>query len=255
VVLLASLSAVACTYAAEQAAGLQINETINTSSIIYAEDVGPSINTSETEKTLQSAVLNLTKPQGIIPYQKRNFDPDVVSAIATYTIYNNSREINNYLRFENVRAEVRLNKSREEKLDELIIDLDKALNNSTMPEDIVLFRGLGGPIVDSIRSNRSYIELGYGSASYDISKPYMYAANNSRDKEGYVNILILVRHKGETSLYIDENEREILLPRGLTWDVIEEVKVERLYLDSEFVPLVPNQALEKVRLLYLKERK
>ena len=254
--LLISSCVIACVYAAEQTAGVQLNETINCSSIeMAAGDVGARVNNSETQETLNSAVLNLTKPQGFIPYQKRGFNPEVVSAIATYTIYNNSREINNYLRFENVRAEVGLNKSKEERLEKLKKNLDSALNNSTMPQDIVLFRGLGGPIVDSIRGNLSYIELGYGSASYDISKPYMYATNNSRDKEGYVNILVMVRHKGEISLYIDENEREILLPRVLTWDMIKEVKVERLYLDTEFAPLVPKQIYEKVRLLYLKQRR
>lgn len=82
----------------------------------------------------------------------------------------------------------------------------------------------------------------------------MYATNNSRDKEGYVNILVMVRHEGEIGLYIDESEREILLPRMLTWDLIKEVKVERLYLDTEFAPLV-EQKYEKVRLLYMKQRR
>ena len=237
--------------ASEQMAGTLQNETIIEAAPV---NTGAGVNHSETEQTLSSAVLNLRTPQGLNPYQKRGFNPEVVGAIAAYTVYNNSREINNYLRFENVRAEVGQNKSKEERLEKLKKKLDSALNNSTMPQDIILFRGLGGPIVDSIRNNLSYVELGYGSSAYDISKPYMYATNNSRDKEGYVNILVMVRHEGEIGLYIDESEREILLPRMLTWDLIKEVKVERLYLDTEFAPLV-EQKYEKVRLLYMKQRR
>jgi hypothetical protein len=72
--------------------------------------------------------------------------------------------------------------------------------------------------------------------------------------DGYQNVLVLQRPKGEHALYINENEREFLMPRGTKWDVINHAEVENLTLDADFI-LYNSRSytakFNKVRLIYI----
>ncbi len=197
--------------------------------------------------------LTITKPKGIVPYQKKAFPRAVVEAISYYTDRSGASVINSYLRDPEVRKNT--NASEKVRIEGLISNLDYAEGKSRLVNQAVLFRGIGGAFADQIRNQSRYTELGYASTSYDFSVTYRYANENQRDSEGYANILVLQRQSGDHALFVDERERELIIPKGTTWDLIKEVKAEKIILRAGFKPIYPEKTYTKVKFLYIKERK
>ncbi|MDD4137166.1 MAG: hypothetical protein PHT99_04630 [Methanoregula sp.] len=79
----------------------------------------------------------------------------------------------------------------------------------------------------------------------------------TRSPDGYRNMLVLRRDPGDHALYINEDEREFLLPRGMVWSVEKTVNVRNLIVNADF-PLhnrTSNTAsFDQVRLIYIKEK-
>ena len=51
----------------------------------------------------------------------------------------------------------------------------------------------------------------------------------------YPNVLVLSRQPGDHALYINEDQREFLLPRNTAWDVIRIDEVRSLTVQADFV--------------------
>jgi hypothetical protein len=197
--------------------------------------------------------LTITKPKGIVPYQKKAFPKAVVAAIAYYTDHSGASVINSYLRDPEVRKNT--NASEKERIEGLIKNMDYAEGKSRLVNQAVLFRGIGGAFADQIRAQSRYTEPGYASTSYDFSVTYRYANENQRDSEGYANILVLQRDGGDYALFVDERERELIIPKGTTWNLVKEVKAEKVVLRASFRPIYPEKTYTKVKFLYIKESK
>lgn len=231
-----------------------VNGTLNRSAIEHDISVSEFNALHPFSEYLESATLQMSRPDGLVSYTNRGFPLCVELAICNYTSHDISSGINSYLRNSTFREEVQMDTTWTDIIEQHICGLDAAMAVSTMPEDIVLYRGIGGSFASTIRNQSSYIEDGYASTSYDATVPYHYAAEKGRDAEGYVNVLVIMRRMNETGLFIDEAEREILLPRGTAWDVIKEIAIGNATLESYFELRFPESHLERIRLIYLKER-
>jgi hypothetical protein len=78
-----------------------------------------------------------------------------------------------------------------------------------------------------------------------------------RSADGYQNVLVLQRPQGRHALYINEDEREVLMPRGLKWDVVKAIKIDNLTVEADFPLYSSGQnktPFDKVRLIYIRER-
>ncbi len=241
---------------------------LNYSSLLNSSSSLSTINPAEMEtnavpvvpETLESATLILTKPKlcDQIPYTERCFNESIIAAIAWWMnpkFYANTSEYRSYLR---ASPENKLRLYTPETrifFDFITENLDIALNESILDETLILYRGISGSIVNKIMNNSEYIEPAYASTAYDITVSLDIFGNRSPD--GYQNVLVLQRPGGEHALYINEDEREFLLPRNSKWDVIKTINIENLTVNADF-PLYGSNStaaqFNKVRLMYIRER-
>jgi hypothetical protein len=207
---------------------------------------------------LESATLQLTSPAAgsLTPYTQRGFDDATVAAIAWWKepgFYDNTTEYRSYLRGT---PEQRANYSEAKHIffDFTTSKLNPAIEASPQSEDLILFRGIGPGLTQSVLANGTYIEPAYPSTTYDVTiSLIMFGA---RGADGYKNVLVMQREKGNKSLYIDEEQREFLLPADTKWNVIKAVNIENLTIEADFPLLSNNQrtdTVSNVRLIYIKE--
>lgn len=207
---------------------------------------------------LESATLQLTRPgsSSLTPYTERGFDRATVASIAWWKepdYYENTTEYRSYLR---TTPERQANYTEAKRIffHFMTDSLDPAIEASPQKEDLILFRGIGPGLTQSVLTSGTYVELAYPSTTYDVTISLILFG--ARGDDGYKNVLVMQREKGERSLYIDEEEREFLLPRNTTWNVIKAVNVENLTIEADF-PLKSNgktiDSVSKVRLIYITE--
>ena len=245
--------------------GLAQENTINYASMnnIGSQSVigpmGIGVGTSQIiPERLESATLILTQPQNLIPYTERYFDQSTVAAIAWWmnpNFYANTSEYRRYLRATNEDKGKLYSPETKIFFDFITKNLDEAINESMLNETLILYRGISGNFADSIIENAEYIDSAFASTAYDITVCLDIFGGRSLD--GYQNVLVLQRTGGKDALYINEDEREFLLPRETQWSVIKAINIENLTVESDF-PLYQshnNKAqFNKVRLIYTREK-
>ena len=107
----------------------------------------------------------------------------------------------------------------------------------------------------TVMNTSEYREPAFASTSYDIS--FSLDAFGVRSPDGYKNVLVLERSPGDHALYINEDEREYLLPRGMTWSVIKEENVENLSVNADFSlnnRTSGDASFDHVRLIFIREK-
>ncbi len=211
-------------------------------------------------ETLESATLVLTKPKpyGLIPYTERCFNESTVAAIAWWMnpkFADNTTEYRNYLRMSPENKSSLFSLETRIFFDFITEHLDIALNESILDEPQILFRGISGNLAGKVINNSEYIEPAYASTAYDITVSL--DIFGSRSPDGYQNVLVLQRPSGKHALYINEDEREFLLPRDTKWGVIKAINIENLTARANY-PLYSSHSNEakfnKVRLMYIREK-
>jgi hypothetical protein len=211
-------------------------------------------------ETLEDATLVLTKPRpfDLIPYTKRCFDDSTVAAIAWWMnpkFADNTTEYRNYLRATPENRSRLYSPETRIFFDFITKHLDMAISESALKENLILYRGINANVAAKVINNSEYIEPAYASTAYDITLSLGIFATRSPD--GYTNVLVLQRPGGKHVLYINEDEREFLLPRDLKWDVIKAINIENLTVMADF-PLFSSRSNEaqfnKVRLMYIREK-
>ncbi|HWQ18891.1 MAG TPA: hypothetical protein VN455_03880 [Methanotrichaceae archaeon] len=123
-----------------------------------------------------------------------------------------------------------------------------------MNETLILFRGISGSVVSRVINNSEYSEPAFASTAYDIAVSL--DIFGPRTADGYQNVLVMQGLKGEHALFINDDEREFLIPRGSRWAVIKAVNIEKLDVNADFIlhGCTSNvHQFEKVRLIYVKE--
>lgn len=207
---------------------------------------------------LASADLELKKPPAadLVPYTARNFSRSTEASIAWWMSPGFMDNTSEFRQYERSTDEVRASYPEEHRIFFAFIrnGLDEAEERSILKNDIVLFRGIGPGLAAAVLDNAEYREPAFGSTSYDITLSLDDFTPQSPD--GYRNILVLERKAGDHALYINEDQREFLLPRRTSWHVVRAVNVENLTVTADF-PLHHRTTMaasfDHVRLMYITE--
>jgi hypothetical protein len=251
-----------CICSATSADGLDRSPTANSTCLISAPNQGreEAGMASARPETLESAVLVIEKPNAssLIPYTERAFPESIEAAIAWWMnpeFYASTMEYRNYLRASSEDKAKMYSPETRIFFDFIIRNLDTALNESKLSETQILHRGISASVAGRVMNNSEYVEPAFASTAYDATVSLDIFGPRSAD--GYQNVLVLQRPKGRHALYINEDEREFLMPRGLKWDVIKAINIDNLTVEANY-PLNSSRQnrsqFDKVRLIYIKER-
>lgn len=121
--------------------------------------------------------------------------------------------------------------------------MDSAIAKSEIPEDVILYRSCGTTVAKILLAEGKMIEKGYSSTSLNFLSSIKFGR---RTEDGYLNILVMSRKKGQRGLYIDEKEHEVILPRDAEFILLgvreaDEVKVK----ETDYIA-------KKIRFLFVK---
>ena len=87
------------------------------------------------------------------------------------------------------------------------------------------------------------IEKGYSSTSLDFLSSTKFGR---RTEDGYLNILVMSRKKGQRGLYVDEREYEVILPRGAEFILLGVQEVDKVEVTGT------DYSANKIRFLFVK---
>ena len=215
---------------------------------------------SAVQENLESATLTLTRPEevNLLNYTEQDLTVPEKAAISWWMFPGYGEETSDYRNYLRATPEKQAERPDEEQyFFSFITDsLDSVEERSVLKgeNDIVLFRGVSEGFSSIILDNAAYIEDAYASTSYDIT--FSLDSFGPRDSGGYANVLVLERSPGDHIVYINEDEREFLIPRGTTWQVVKAVNVDSLTVESDF-PLSTNReeqaTYDNVRLIYISD--
>lgn len=205
---------------------------------------------------LESTTLILTLPPESerIAYTERNFTEPVEASIAWWMAPDFMDNTTEFRRYQRASAEQKATFDEEKQVFFNFIQdsLDTAENESVLGSDLILYRGISPYVAGMVLNNSEYRETAFASTTYDpvVSLDIF----GSADSEGFHNLLVLERKAGEHALYVNEDEREYLLPRGSDWQVITSVEIDTLTIEADF-PLynrtTSSDTFEDVRLIYI----
>jgi hypothetical protein len=212
-----------------------------------------------TPTDVDSMTLTVTKPDSadLIPYTERGFDEPLEASVAWWMnqgFMANTSEYRWYLR---TTPDVRDSYYEPAQVffDFVTDSLDDAENASALHDDMVLYRGISGNYVFTMINNSAYSDNAYSSTSYDPTV-CLNVTFGARTSDGYQNVLVMKKDKGDHALYINEEAREVLIPRGSQLTITKIVNVGNLTVRSDF-PLIwsvnTTATYERVRLIYLAE--
>jgi hypothetical protein len=203
--------------------------------------------------------LVLTRPPDTdrVPYTERGFSQPVEAAVAWWMFPGFDEENRQFRNYHRSTPEQKAAFPAEERtfFDFITGNLDAAEGASSISSDITLFRGITPGVAGIVLNNAAWDEAPFASTSYDITVTVGQYA--SRDAEGYLNVLVIPGRAGKQILYINEDQREFLLPRGTAWDVVSVKMVENLTVNADFILHNPAERTARftgVRLIYLEER-
>jgi len=212
-----------------------------------------------TPDSIPEATITLVQPAALVssPYTDRGFSAATTASISWWLspdFYDNTNLFRRYLR--STDADQAAYPEEQQIFFGFITEhLDHAIAESDTDEEIILFRGISPGFAETVLSNAAYNETAFASTSYDITIPLV--TYGSRGDDGYSNVLLLSRSPGDHLLYINEGEREVLLPRDLTWQVVAVKEIGDLTIESDF-PLFSNgemhESVQHVRLITILER-
>ena len=206
-------------------------------------------------EVLGSAMLAVTVPDSVdvMPYTERGFAGPEAAAIAWWMypgFMANTSEYRGYLRASPA-AEANYSPDMRIFFDYVTDSLDAAENASMLHDDLALYRGIGSYALTVINSSR-YSDNSYASTSYDPT--VCLGGFSSRTADGYQNVLVMEVDRGDHALFINDEAREFLIPRGTAWVVTRIMEVGNLTVQANF-PLTGTgnrtAVYTNVRLIYL----
>ncbi|OPX63925.1 MULTISPECIES: ADP-ribosyltransferase [unclassified Methanoregula] len=195
--------------------------------------------------------ISITRPRLTGLFSAQDFPAEVKAAVMEYSSGKTSDTLNSYLRWESVRA--RTSKQDAATIREQISRIDYAMYNTSLKENISLFIPLSADQARKVRNESVFSENSYILASYDPSVIYHRFAERSRDNDGYFTMCVIDFRPGSHPLWINETEREFVLPRGGIWDVAGEDTYEKLRFAADSIPRYDDIVLTKVRIIRTKE--
>ncbi|MGA9141332.1 MAG: ADP-ribosyltransferase [Methanocella sp.] len=221
---------------------------------IPADDAGMVV-----QANIDSMTLTVTRPDSadLVPYTERGFDEPLEASVAWWMNQGFMANTSEYRWFLRTTPDVRDSYYEPAQVffDFVTDSLDDAENASALHDDMVLYRGMSGNYVYTMINNSAYSDNAYSSTSYDPTV-CLNVTFGARTSDGYQNVLVMKKEKGEHALYINEEAREVLIPRESRFTVTKIVNVGNLTVRADF-PLIwstnMTATFEKVRLIYLAE--
>jgi len=234
-----------------------------TASLALPDNVCPPVITPiqpPAEEGRGSGTIALTRPPAAdrVNYTDRGFSAPVEASVAWWMspgFMDNTTEFRGY---ERTTAEGKAGYPEEHRIFFTFIEqsLDTAEQQSQLMHGMTLFRGISPSVAGTVLNTSEYREPAFASTSYDLT--FSLDAFGQRGPDGYRNMLVLRRSPGDHALYINEDEREYLLPRGMTWSVVSVEDVQNLSVSADF-PLhnrtTGSASFDRVRLIYLTEKR
>jgi hypothetical protein len=110
--------------------------------------------------------------------------------------------------------------------------LDQALQRASLPEDMVLYRGVNPPLWEAMKSDPKYVTpgkmfpgKGFTSTTYDQATAWKYASEKANDADEIAMIEVLAP-KGTPALSLEAHsyspsDKDILINRNTKFKVIE----------------------------------
>jgi hypothetical protein len=218
---------------------------------------GPAVAVIPDSRAGETIALSRPPSDERVNYTDRGFSEPVEASIAWWMspgFMDNTTEFRGY---ERKTAEGKAGYPEEHRIFFSFIEhgLDSAESRSTLRHTMILFRGISPNVAGTVMNTSEYREPAFASTSYDIS--FSLDSFGVRSPDGYRNVLVLARQPGDYALYINEDEREFLLPRGMIWSVVKAENVENLNVNADF-PLsnriTGNASFDHVRLIYIREK-
>jgi hypothetical protein len=211
-------------------------------------------------EALESETIAMARPPSAdrVNYTDRGFSGPVEASVAWWMspgFMDNTTEFRGY---ERKTAEGKAGYPEEHRIFFTFIEqsLDTAEQQSPLMHGMTLFRGISPSVAGTVLNTSEYREPAFASTSYDIT--FSLDAFGQRGPDGYRNMLVLRRGPGDRALYINEDEREYLLPRGMTWSVVKVEDVQDLSVSADF-PLhnrtTESASFDHVRLIYITEKR
>ena len=187
-------------------------------------------------ESLAATTLTLTLPPAgdRVPYTARGFEQPVEAAIAWWMSPGFADNTTEFRGYERKTPDGKQAYPEEHRIFFTFIEdqLDAAEQQSVLESDHLLFRGINPSVAGTVMNTSWYHEPAFASTSYDIS--FSLDAFGVRSPDGFRNVLVLERDAGDHALYINEDEREYLLPRGSDWIVTRAINVENLTVTADF---------------------
>lgn len=217
----------------------------------------PAIEVVPISRAQETLVMSRPQADDRVQYTDRGFPEPVEASIAWWMspgFMDNTTEFRGY---ERRTPEGKSAYPKEHRIFFAFIEhgLDSAESVSTLRHDMILFRGISPNVAGTVMNTSEYREPAFASTSYDISLSL--DAFGVRSPDGYRNVLVLSRQPGDHALYINEDEREYLLPRGMDWSVVKAENVDNLSVDADF-PLhnrtTGTASFDHVRLIFIREQ-
>ncbi|MGA2919139.1 hypothetical protein [Methanoregula sp.] len=218
---------------------------------------GPPVAVIPDTRAQETIVLSRPPADDRVQYTDRGFSEPVEASIAWWMspgFMDNTTEFRGY---ERTTPEAKAAYPEEHRIFFSFIEhrLDSAESSSIIRHDTTLFRGISPFVAGTVINTSEYREPAFASTSYDIS--FSLDAFAVRSPDGYRNVLVLSRQPGDHALYINEDEREVLLPRGTDWSVVKAENVENLSVNADF-PLhnrtTGTASFDQVRLIFIREK-
>jgi len=214
--------------------------------------ISPTITATITESPGSAPpAIAIASPKQTGIFTDQGFPPEAETAVSDFSLGNTTDIVNGFLRWESVRA--RTDQSEAARIREQISNIDYAMFNTTLKENIRVYTGISGEQARRIRNDSVFSENGYAIASYDPSVVYHRLANSGRDKEGYLTMCVIDFKKGDHLLFVNATEREFLIPHGGIWDFAKEDTYNELEFSADSIPRYKDTTPTKVRLIYTKE--
>lgn len=210
--------------------------------------------------TYDNATLYLTRPapEVLVPYTDRGFSEEEQAAISWWIFPgfdDANREYRRYMR--GTGEEQQAYPPEEQRFFAFITKmLDRTEQRSVLTHETRLFRGITPSVAGLVLNSSEWREAPFASTAYDITvtlDPY-----GTRDASGYLNVLGMQRHTGDRAIYINEDQREFLLPRNTAWNVVKTENIRTLTVNADFAlhnRTETSATFHNVRLIYIEDKR
>jgi len=110
-------------------------------------------------------------------------------------------------------------------IDDIIKNLDSAIDKSVLPRDVNVYRGISPNTAKKLMNDNTCVDLGYTSTTYDPNTALQFVGEGG--SRSFSNVMVF-KHKKGTKALMWEHEEEVLSARGLKLKCTEIKEVKKV---------------------------